>query len=142
MNWRKKSFGTFHVFCSSYSSELNGLVFLSFFCFEKIWWEILRICLLSLYRQNASSSTGETFAYKSASRNVKCSEDYTANLTKLRCKCFSLYDQYCILWKCIDCLNSLIKAMVQIVKMYDSLWLMLSLNILIGGQGNEDSLTL
>ena len=32
--------------------------------------------------------------------------------------------------------------MVQIVKMYDSLWLMLSLNILIGGQGNEDSLTL
>ena len=122
--------------------SLTVLFFLSFFFyFEKIWWEILRLCLLNLYRQNASSSTGETFAYRPASRDVKRSEDYTANLTKLRCKCFSLYDQYCILWKSINCLNS-IKAVVQIVKMYDSLWLMLSFNILSGGQGSEDSLTL
>ena len=38
------------------------------------------IMFLNLYKQNASSSTGETFAYRPASWDVKCIEDYTANL--------------------------------------------------------------
>ena len=35
---------------------------------------------LNLYKQNASSSTGETNTYRPASWDVKCTEDYTANL--------------------------------------------------------------
>ena len=69
----------FMYFAPTIRQSINDLGFLWFF-FEKIRWQILRSCLLNLYRQNASSSTGETFAYWPARWDVKCSEDYTANL--------------------------------------------------------------
>ena len=42
-------------FAPAIRQSLTVLFFCLFFCFEKIWWEILRLCLLNLYRQNASS---------------------------------------------------------------------------------------
>ena len=63
-------------FAPTIRQSINDLVFLCFFFVEKTRWQILRSCLLNLYKQNANSST----AYWPARWDVKCSEDYTANL--------------------------------------------------------------
>ena len=91
-------------FAPTIRQSINDLVFLCFF-FEKIRWQILRSFLLNLYRQNASSSTGEKFAYWPARWDVKCSEDYTANL--------KLKHNFILKWRHLDV--DVLAAIIDIV---------------------------
>ena len=91
-------------FAPTIRQSINDLVFLCFF-FEKIRWQILRSCLVNLYRQNASSSTGEKFAYWPARWDVKCSEDYTANL--------KLKHDFILKWRHLDV--DVLAAIIDIV---------------------------